>query len=74
MSRQVDALRTGLVVIRAITLSLSVGFAHVLTLLGLAIPTDYSAPALVPRGCGFADPIAYGIDDSGTEGKMAIGA
>ena len=45
---------------------------------------DYSAPApvkdrysdalLVPRGCGFADPIAYGIDDSGTEGKMAIGA
>jgi hypothetical protein len=29
---------------------------------------------LVPRGGGFADPIACGIDDSGTEGKMAIGA
>ena len=37
MSRQGDALRTGLIVIRAITLSLSVGLAHVLTLLGLAI-------------------------------------
>jgi hypothetical protein len=28
----------------------------------------------VPRGSGFPDPIAYGIDDSGTEGKLPIGA
>ena len=72
MSQQVDALRTRLVVIRATTLSLSVsaGESH-----GSRGKTTARPPALlVPRRCGFADPIAYGIDDYGTEGRMAIGA
>jgi hypothetical protein len=33
-----------------------------------------SGALLVPRGCGFADPMAYGIDESGTEGRIVSGA
>jgi hypothetical protein len=29
---------------------------------------------LVSRGCGSADPIAYGIEESGTEGRIVTGA
>jgi hypothetical protein len=37
------------------------------------LPERYSDALLVSRGCGCAHPIVYGIDDSGTEGKLAIG-
>jgi hypothetical protein len=61
---------------RATSLSLSVAFAHVLSRgQTIAHPQDrYSDALLVSRCCGFADPIAYGIDDPGTEGEIAIGA
>ena len=40
----------------------------------MPVPGVRHRPSLVPRGCEFADPLAYGSNDSGTEGKMAVGA
>lgn len=40
----------------------------------MPVPGVRHRPSLVPRGCEFANPLAYGINDCGTEGKMAVGA